>query len=46
LADDVVERARILLFARELVELTGLVERFRDAVQRRNDGLELGSLAP
>jgi hypothetical protein len=46
LADDVVERARVLLLGRELVELTGLVERFFNAIQCRNDGFELGSLAP
>jgi hypothetical protein len=45
LADDVVERARVLLRGRELVELTGLVERLLDAIQRRDDGLELGALA-
>ena len=35
----------VLLFARELVELAGFVERLLDAVQRRDDGLELGALA-
>jgi hypothetical protein len=45
LADDVVERARVLLRGRELVELTGLVERLLDAIQRGDDGLELGALA-
>ena len=45
LADDVVERARILLFARELMQLACLVERLLDAVQRRDDGFELGALA-
>ena len=30
---------------RELVELAGFVERLLDAVQRRDDGLELGALA-
>jgi hypothetical protein len=44
LADDVVERARVLLFARELVEPRGLVERLLDAFQRRDDGFELGAL--
>ena len=45
LADDVAERARVLFLARELVELAGFVERLLDAVQRRDDGLELGALA-
>ena len=45
LADDVGERARVLLLARELVQLAGFVERLLDAVQRRDDGLELGALA-
>jgi hypothetical protein len=45
LADDVGERARVLLVARELLELVGLVERFRDAIESGDDGLELGALA-
>ncbi len=39
------ERALVFLFARELVELGGLVERLLDAAQRADDGLELGALA-
>jgi hypothetical protein len=45
LADDVGERARVLLFARELLELVGFVERFRDAVESGDYGFELGALA-
>jgi hypothetical protein len=45
LADDVVDGARVLLFGCELVELAGLVERLLDAIQRRDDGFELGALA-
>jgi hypothetical protein len=45
LADDVVQRGSVFFLARELVELAGLVERALDAVQRRDDGLELGALA-
>jgi hypothetical protein len=46
LADDVAERARVFFLASELVQLAGLVERLLDAVQRRDDGFELGALAP
>ena len=46
LTDDVVERARILLFGRELVKLAGLVERLLDPIQRRDDGFELGAFLP
>jgi hypothetical protein len=45
LADDVVERARVLLLGRELVQLAGFVERLFDAIQRRDDGFQLGALA-
>jgi hypothetical protein len=45
LANDVTERARVLFLARELVKLAGFVEGLVDAVQRRDDGLELGALA-
>jgi hypothetical protein len=34
-----------LLLARELVQLAGLVQGLRNAVQRGDDGLELGALA-
>jgi hypothetical protein len=34
-----------LLLARELMELTGLVERLGNAIQRRDDAFELGALA-
>jgi hypothetical protein len=43
--DDVLESALVLLFDGELVELACLVERLLDAVQRRDDGFELGALA-
>jgi hypothetical protein len=46
LADDVVERAGVGFLARKLVQLAGLVERLLDAVQRGDDGFELGALAP
>jgi hypothetical protein len=46
LAYDVAESARVLLFTREVVQLAGFSERFFDAVQRRDDGFELGALAP
>jgi hypothetical protein len=46
LADDVRQRAGVLLFARELVQLGGFVERLLDFVQSRDDALELGALAP
>jgi hypothetical protein len=45
LADDVAERAGVFFLARELVQLAGLVERLLDSAQRRNDGLELGTLS-
>jgi hypothetical protein len=45
LADDVAERVGIIFLARELVKLARLVERSLDAVQRGNDGVELGALA-
>jgi hypothetical protein len=45
LTDYVAERVRVLFLARELVELVGLIERLLDAIQRGDDGLELGSLA-
>ena len=45
LTDDIVERARVFFLARELVELAGLVERLLDAVQRPDDGFELGALS-
>jgi len=45
LAHDVGQSARVLFFASELVQLAGLVERLGDAVQRRDDSLELGALA-
>jgi hypothetical protein len=45
LADDVAERVGIIFLARELVKLARLVERPLDAVQRGNDGFELGALA-
>jgi hypothetical protein len=43
--DDVLESAFVLFLGRQLVELAGLVERLLDAIQRGNDGLELGALA-
>jgi hypothetical protein len=43
---DVAESARVLLFARELVQLAGFIERFFDAIEGRDDGFELGALAP
>jgi hypothetical protein len=43
--DNVVEGVGVFFLARQLVELGGLVERLLDAVQRRNDGFELGALA-
>jgi hypothetical protein len=46
LTDDVGERACVRFFARELVELVGLVERFRNAVESGDDGRKLGALAP
>jgi hypothetical protein len=46
LADDVAERARVFFLAGKLVQLAGFVERLLDAVQRRDDGFELGALAP
>jgi hypothetical protein len=46
LAYDVAEGTRVLLFAREVVQLAGFVEQFFDALQRRDDGFELGALAP
>jgi len=45
LPHDVGERALVLLCARELVELVGFVERFRDAIESSDDGLELCALA-
>jgi hypothetical protein len=45
LADDVAERAGVIFLARELVQLASLVERPLDAVQRCDDGLELGALS-
>jgi len=45
LTDHVAERALVLLLARELIQLASLVERLLDAVQRRDDSLELGALA-
>jgi hypothetical protein len=45
LTDDVVQGAVVRLFAGELRELGGFVERLVDAAERRNDGLELGALA-
>jgi hypothetical protein len=44
--DDVRESVGILLRARQLVQLGSFVERLPDLVQRRNDGLEVGPLAP
>jgi hypothetical protein len=45
LANHVGEGACVLLLAGELVELRGFVERLIDAVQRRDDGFELGAFA-
>jgi hypothetical protein len=45
LANDVAERAGVLLLARELVQLAGFVERLLDAVQSSDDGFEPGALA-
>jgi hypothetical protein len=45
LPDDVTERACVLFLAREIVKLAGFVEGLIDAVQRRDDGFELGALA-
>jgi hypothetical protein len=45
LTHDVAEGALVLFFAGEIVELGRLVQRLRDAVQRRDDDLELGTLA-
>jgi hypothetical protein len=45
LTRQVAERALVLFLTRELVQLAGLVERFLDAIQRRDDGFELGALA-
>jgi len=42
--DDVLESALVLLFDGKLAELACLVERLLDAVQRRDDGFELGAL--
>jgi hypothetical protein len=38
LTGDVAERARVLFFAREVVQLPGLVQRFLDAVKSSDDG--------
>jgi hypothetical protein len=43
--DDVLDGALVLRLDRELVQLAGFVERLLDAVQRRDDGFELGALA-
>jgi hypothetical protein len=45
LAYDVAEGAGVVFLARELVQLAGFVERLLDAVQRSDDGFELGALA-
>jgi hypothetical protein len=45
LSDHVTQRARVLLLGRELVKLAGLIQRLLDALQRRDDRLELGTLS-
>jgi hypothetical protein len=45
LTDDVVQRALVGFFTRELGELRGFVERPVDAAECRDDGFELCALA-
>jgi hypothetical protein len=42
--DDVLESALVLLLGGELVQLAGLIEGLLDAIQRRDDAVELGAL--
>jgi hypothetical protein len=45
LTDQIRERRRVALLARELVQLGGFLERLADAPERADDGLERCALA-